>query len=269
MLVRKYIYVVLVLLLASCQQFEFDPNQSVSAFSADRLNYMNIERIIQEPPTEEMVIAITGDSHLDYDNLSRFVKQVNTDATIDFIVHTGDLTDHGLLREFEWATERLQKLNKPFVVTLGNHDVLSLGEDSYKHMYGNENFSFVKDSIKVVVFNSNGREYGFKGNVPDMAWLHKELFTTNDFKNVIMVSHVPYWDRDFDLGLKPDYMRLLREVNAKTPILAHINGHLHMQVVETRTDNGLLQILPGSIGSRVYVKLIINQNGVRYEKVTF
>ena len=269
MAARKYIYVVLLFFLTSCQQFEFDPNQSVNAFSADRLNYINIERIINEPSREEMVLAITGDSHLDYDNLTKFVHHVNADPTIDFVIHTGDLTDHGLLKEYEWAVSRLQKLNKPFVVTLGNHDVLSLGEDTYKHMLGGSNFTFVKDSVKFVVFNSNGREYGFKGKIPDLGWLNKELLSGSDYKNVMMVSHVPYWDRDFDLGLKPDYLKLLRDVNSRTPILAHINGHLHMQTVDVRPDNGLLQILPGSTGSRIYVKLIIGKNGVRYEKITF
>lgn len=259
-----------VFLVAACQQFEFDPNQSVSAHSADRLNYTNVERIISAPVKEELQFAVIGDSHLDYDNLIKTVNKINNDSSIDFVIHTGDITDHGLLKEYEWALGNLQKLNKPFVVTLGNHDLLSLGEDAYRHMYGNPNFTFIKDSVKFVFFNSNSREYDFNGKVPDMDWLSKELTGEADnYNKVILVSHVPFWDKDFDLGMKPSFISLLKKVNTHTPILALLNGHLHVPLVEQRNDVGLLQVLPGSSGNGSFVKLKINSSGLTHEKVFF
>lgn len=266
---QNYIYILSVLILSACSKFEFDPNQSVDLQSADRLNYANIERIIQAPAKEKITFIVTGDTHLDYDNTGKMVDLINKDASIDFVVHVGDLTDHGLLKEYEWKTAVLQRLNVPFLVAIGNHDVLSKGEDVYRHMFGPTNFSMVVDSIKFIFYNNNGREYDFKGNIPDLNWLEKELTKEKNFKRAVLVSHVPYFDKDYDMALRPDYLRLINKANESVEILAAFNGHLHDPGVHHTTETPVLHMLPGSVNRRTFLKVTINKSNLTYESIYF
>lgn len=264
-----YTPVLLILfLIQGCSQFEYDPNQSVSLKSADRLNYTNIDKI-NAGSDEQLTFIVTGDSHLQYDYLNKLVNLVNKDQSVDFVLHLGDITDHGLIKEFEWATDELEKLNKPFVVAIGNHDVIANGDEVYEHMYGQPNFSFIVDSVKFIFFNSNSREYGFNGKVPDLSWIDKELNNTGDFTHIVLASHVPYWDRDFDLGLKNDLVKMIANANKQTPVLATLNGHLHNQAVDVRPDTQIPLFIPGSVKSRTCLKITIRNKHLTYEKLNF
>ncbi len=262
------IFLVLVVAIQGCSQFEYDPNQSVSLKSRDRLNYTNINKITSGND-EKLTFIVTGDSHLQYDYLNKLVNLVNKDQSVDFVLHLGDITDHGLLKEFEWATDEMERLNKPFVVTVGNHDVIANGEEAYEHMYGQPNFSFIVDSVKFIFFNSNSREYEFNGKVPDLPWIDQELKNTGDFTSVILASHVPYWDRDFDLSLKDKLVRMIANANKQTPVLATLNGHLHNQAVDVRPDTQIPLFIPGSVKSRTCLKITIFNGRLTYEKLNF
>lgn len=257
------------LVLAGCNKFEFDPNQSVDLKSADRLNYRNAERLEKIGNKEELTFVVTGDSHLDYDNLERMVDEINKDESVDFVLHTGDITDHGLLREYEWAVSRMEKLRMPFIVTLGNHDILSKGDEVYRHMFGNENFIFTVDSIRFISYNSNGREYDFNGKVPNLPWLESVMKPDGTFKGIVLVSHVPFWDYDYDYGLRANYVKLVNEINKQVPVLGSFSGHLHVQGVEKRTETPVPHLIPGSMNRHTYLKVTINNKGLSYEKKTF
>lgn len=256
------------LFILGCSQFEYDPNQSISLNSAERLNYTNIQKI-NSGTDEKITFIVTGDSHLQYDYLNNLVNLINKDQSVDFIVHLGDITDHGLLKEYEWATDELEELHKPFVVVAGNHDVVANGENTYKHMFGQLNFSFIVDSIKFIFFNSNSREYGFNGKVPDLHWLNEAVKGTGDFKNVILLSHVPYWDKDFDLSQKNELVKIINTVNKQTPVLATFNGHLHNQAIEVSPETGVPLFIPGSVKSRTCLKVTIVNEELTYEKIDF
>lgn len=260
---------ILTVLFAGCSKFEFDPNQSVDLKSADRLNYRNVERLSGLSNKEELTFVVTGDSHLDYDNLERMVEEVNSDKDVDFVLHTGDITDHGLLREFEWAVARMEKLKVPFVVTLGNHDLLSNGDEVYRHMFGNENFVFTVDSTRFICYNSNGREYDFKGRVPNLPWLESVMKPDGTFNSIVLISHVPFWDYDFDYALRADYVNLVNNINKEVPVLASFSGHLHVQGVEKRQETPVPHLIPGSMNRRTYLRVTINSKGLSYEKKTF
>ena len=49
----------------------------------------------------------------------------------------------------------MSKLRFLYVAIIGNHDHLESGEEIFRRMYGELNFSFVYGSVKFVVFNNN------------------------------------------------------------------------------------------------------------------
>ncbi|MES2691442.1 MAG: metallophosphoesterase [Bacteroidota bacterium] len=266
---KNYLYILPLLILSACSKFEFDPNQSVDLKSSDRLNFANIDKITHASGNEELTFIVTGDTHLDYENTKRMVKLVNNDKRVDFVIHVGDLTDHGLLKEYEWKTAILQQLNVPYLVAIGNHDIVSRGEDVYKHMYGPTNFSVVIDSVKFIFYNNNGREYDFKGNVPDLSWLEKELTKEKHFTRAVLVSHVPYWDKDYDLGIKPGYLKVINKAHESVEILAAFNGHLHEPTVHESPETPVRHILPGAVNRKTYLKVTITKAELTYENIYF
>ena len=96
-----------------------------------------------------------GDSQRWYDETEDFVKHVNLRTDIDFVIHGGDVSDFGLTKEFLWQRDILNKLNMPYVVLIGNHDCVGTGEDVYRKVFGNTNFSFIAGDVKFVCLNTN------------------------------------------------------------------------------------------------------------------
>lgn len=266
---RLVLFLGLLTVLMSCNKFEYDPNQSVSLNSADRVNYESLRRLQLKPYSKKITFAVTGDTHLDYDNTIRLVNKVNTDNEIDFLVHLGDITDHGLLQEFNWCNDILAKLNVPYITVIGNHDLVAKGSDVYKLMYGPTDFSFILDSVKFIVFNSNSREYDFSGKVPDLSFISKELALDKKVNHYVLLSHVPYWDKDYDHALRNGYLDIINEGPSAAQILASFNGHLHNPGIHQTNETVVPHFIPGSVNKRTYLKVTIENAQLTYEKITF
>jgi 3',5'-cyclic-AMP phosphodiesterase len=208
-----------------CDNFEYSPNQVFDRDTPRDLNAINLENLYQRNVDDTLTIAFVGDSQRFYDEVDDFVDKVNTDTTVDFVFLAGDITDFGLLNEFEWVHRSFSKLRVPYLGVIGNHDVIANGEDVFLRMFGPMNYSFVYDSIKFIVHNTNSREYLSK-SVPDIEWLTDELQaeTNGSVKYYVAVSHVPPTDADFNRDLVEPYSNLF----ASTPgFLVSLHGHIH------------------------------------------
>ena len=128
------------------------------------------------PGDDTVTFAFVGDSQRFYDELERFIDTVNAIDEIDFIILAGDISDFGLLEEFELIHEQLSGLNKPYFGVVGNHDVVARGEEIFERMFGPLNYTFTYRSVKFIAHNTNGKEYPDK-EVPDMNWLRSALVT--------------------------------------------------------------------------------------------
>lgn len=215
------------LLLTGCNHFEFTPNQISDRNSPTQLNEKNLAKLFSNPADDTVSVVFVGDSQRWYDETDRFVEKVNTLNTVDLVLLAGDISDFGLLQEFEWMNDRLSRLEKPYIGVIGNHDLIANGEEVFTNMFGPTDFSFVYGSIKFIVHNTNSLEYS-KRKVPDMPWLSQELADANDAAYIITVSHVPPFSQlEFDQQLAGSYPLLLRQ----TPkMLLSLHGHVHQHM---------------------------------------
>ena len=97
------------------------------------VNRRNIERI--ETATygkEEIRFAVISDTQRWYDETEDAVEALNQRNDLDFVLHTGDMSDFGLKLEFEKQRDILSGLKVPFVCLLGNHDCLATGLDVFR-----------------------------------------------------------------------------------------------------------------------------------------
>src|ERR1043165_4845156 len=100
------------LLLASCMQ----PTPFGTDAEEHDLNAVNVARLLARESAGPLRFVALGDSHQAYDELERTVEQINARTDIDLVVHVGDISNLGLLQEFEWTERVLARLNVPVLV---------------------------------------------------------------------------------------------------------------------------------------------------------
>jgi 3',5'-cyclic-AMP phosphodiesterase len=256
---KRYLFYLTVLVMAAAmhgcaESFEYSPNQTSDGDSKSLLNEKNIQWLYTQPEDDTITIAFVGDSQRFYDELEIFIDTVNAIPSIDFVLLAGDISDFGLLLEFEMITDLFSELNRPYIAVVGNHDVVSKGEEVYEKMFGPLNFSFVYSQVRFVVHNTNGKEYT-TGNVPDLAWLRNEVMLGKGEKHVIAVSHVPPFSEDFDPNLVAPYSEFLSETPA---LLTSLHGHIHEHKDGYPYNDGVRYITSHSFDKRSFVLLKIH-----------
>lgn len=220
---RKLIITLLALILFSCDKFEYSHYQISPNDEYRNINQRNIARFINTN-TDTIRIAVIGDSQRFYNSTNEIITKINNIPNINFVIHTGDLIDFGLQREYMWMHELLSEINYPYVAVVGNHDLIGNGGEIYNLMYGEFNFSFTYNDNKFIYLNTNGREFGFESNVPNISWLDIELSDTSNYNHAIIVNHVPPNSVDFNSDLEDDYVAILGKYGK---VILSINGHNH------------------------------------------
>lgn len=260
---RSIFSMLFVLATASCDDaFEYSPNQVFDDDSSIGLNGKYIDSLLSTPPGDTIAIAFVGDTQRFYAELDAFVDKVNHIHSLDFLVLAGDISDFGLLEEYEQVNKRLKRINKPFISIIGNHDVLAKGEETFERMYGPLDFSFQYGNIKFIAHNNNSREYE-AGKVPDMNWLRQQ-FDDDSAEYIVPVSHMPPFASEFDSLLLDDYISLFREHKEK--VLISLHGHVHTFKDGYFYEDGVRYMTTPSFDKRNFVLLKI-YNGTVYHEI--
>lgn len=247
------------LLFISCGKIVETPfSTDVNNINSNKINKEKIESILV--PRANYKITVISDTHNHDDDFKDAVKRINQDKDVIFTVLTGDLTNVSLKREFERAYDLLKDLNKPFLITAGNHDLLNSGEKIFKKIFGEANFSVTYGDSKIILFNNNNWESS-KSFYFKQKWLEEEIDNT---KNNFLFSHVPYDDEDrFNKKTVNDFKNFIN--NNNIPLV--FNGHNH-SYNDTKI-NSFTKITVGSVAKRNYVTAIINNGVITYEKVNY
>lgn len=157
----------LCLLMAGCDMIDYHPYDVHISGETD-VNAHNIAQIEQNCQNKTTIRFVTmGDSQRWYDETDDFVSHLNKRNDIDFVIHGGDVSDFGVTNEFLWQRDIMNKLKIPYVVLLGNHDCLGTGEETYRVIFGDPNFSFIAGRVKFVCLNTNAIEFDYSRPIPD------------------------------------------------------------------------------------------------------
>src|SRR6056297_3054908 len=192
---KKYRFIIwrmLFLPLQACDDlFEYSPYVIDFDEHETNLTQKNISLLLANEVPDTLTIALAGDSHRFYDESEEVVSTINNHYDIDFFIHTGDIADFGIPRQYQW---------------------------------GDYNFSFVYGRYKFVFMNTNSREYAFNGEVPDIGWFENEISPSEDFEKAVVVFHTPPFDNDFDSELEEPFVDILTRFDN---VLFATHGHLH------------------------------------------
>ena len=171
------------LLLSACYG-RYSPWETDVPAKYQNLTEKNLLKLAQQPAPSEgpLTIAIIADPQGTPEDFKEVARRINGHSDVSFTLVLGDMTDYGLLHEFLWAAEALEKLEKPYFTVIGNHDSISHGPKIYQTMFGPLDYDFSYAGIKFVMFNDNQFEFG----TTDFS-----SYTSRLDSNTIVGSHVP------------------------------------------------------------------------------
>lgn len=264
---KPLFYLVLLCLGFGCNSDEYSPNQVFNRNTERNVNAREIAALPKKAVGSPIKIIISGDTQRSYKETVAFVEQINARNDIDFVILNGDISDFGLLMEFDGILRIYEGLKVPFISVIGNHDLVANGRAIYERMFGALNFTFTYAGIRFICHDTNSREYNFDGSTPNLNWLKANLKPDTESKQFIAISHVPSMDGDFDPKLVTPYETLF---NQSPGLLASIHSHRHDNL-QTYYQNGtgIPFMVTNAITNRAYTLLEIKDGQINATEITF
>lgn len=174
-------------------------------------------------------LHIRTDKNQPTEDLTCAVNEINSNNAIDFVIIGGDVTESGDSASLCKAKELLDKLNKPYYITFGNHDVRQSPPDKriYMKIFGSDRFSFLYKNILFVGFTTAPVSAYGVGHIskPDLEWVNLKLKEIKPETPVIVTTHYPLQGGDVDNWF--EMTDILRIYNVQ----AVLNGHYHRNAV--------------------------------------
>jgi len=248
----------ILILFNSCGEFNYSPY--TTNIKDKNLNDKNLISLNQRNTlfASTFKIAVISDTHDYYKELEKQIKYINLHQDeYAFVIHTGDSTNLGLLMEWEMFYSFLSKLKIPFIVAIGNHDMLTNGENIFKQYFGDKlDFSFVFKQTEFFIINNNNWESSVP--VPDLDKLNQSLASSTAV-NKIVLSHVA--PDDTDRFSSSEISKTKNIINSNN-IKYYVNGHNHNY---TSTQFGsATNVTVGSSHVGVLLELNISNTGVTH-----
>lgn len=239
----------------------------ISSYSAlapeQKLNAINLERIKAQETSSpaEFKVAIMSDTHNYYQELDEVVKTINQRGPYSFVIITGDITNLGLLEEYNNSRLYFNHLKYPYLVVTGNHDLLANGEIIFEKMFGPKNIDFTFQGSHFFLINNNNWES--REIAPDLFWLENSLQASrSEFK--LIFAHVPFNAQE---RFTPEEISEFERLLLDGEVDYFFNGHNH-DPSEAQSGNTIL-ITVGSPSKRSYVELSVSSGGLFHQKVSF
>lgn len=263
----SFAILLLLILQSSCKKlFTYSPNEIQIEEKDRNQTVKNIERLQSKAQSDSFRFVVISDTQRFYDEMDDFVEKIKGYQGISFVVLNGDMTDYGLRSEYLWMSDRLQKLAFPSFVVIGNHDMLGNGRELYRQMFGPENFSFNYSGYKFIVVNSNSREVGYNGSLPDTTWLQQELSSTPSQQKIFVLAHLAPFSGDFDKSLEQAYVRILGN---NGNVIYSIHGHEGNSYSGQPYGPPVNYLVVNSIKERSFVLINVNANDTSVEEIFF
>lgn len=261
------LFALVLLVCNGCEWFEEHPYDG-KIHGETHINAKNIARIEEKCRNRETIrYAFIGDTQRSYNDTEKFVKAINARNDIDFVIHGGDVSDFGLTKEFLWMRDLMNKLKVPYVVLLGNHDCLGNGEQVFKKVFGDYNFSFLAGNTKFVCLNTNAIEFDYSIPVPDFIFIEKELADKRpEHERTVVAMHSPPFDNQFNNNVARVFQRYVTEF----PQLQFcMNAHCHKYTVDDLFEDGVIYYGCEDISKHTYLLFTLTPEDYTHEMVHF
>jgi Icc-related predicted phosphoesterase len=264
---KKVIATILLIFSSACDLIDYHPYDGRLSISDRDINAANIKIIEEKTQNKDTIrFVLIGDTQRSYDETEDFVEDINKKDSIDFIIHGGDIADFGMTKEYEWTVKILDKLKVPYVAILGNHDVIGNGDEVYRKLYGNENFSFIAHDIKFVCLNTNAIEYDYSHPVPYFDYIKEQYQDTIGYKRTVVAMHAPPGCEQFDNNVKDVFQYYIKQF---PNLMFCLHAHNHNLSASDIFGDGIIYYGCSNIAKRNYLLFTITPKGYTHEIINF
>lgn len=255
-------------LTAACEGvFDIHP-YDVNFSGPTDINASNISLIEEKFKDDDTLrVAFMGDSHCWYTELNEMIESLNKTEGLDFVVHAGDLTDYGSTDEYVWTRDIMEGLKVPYVSIIGNHDFLGTGDQTFRKMYGELDFTFIAGRVKFVCLNTNATEYDYLAAVPNLDFMEEEATTDSAlFDRTIVCMHARPLCEQFNNNVAKVFQHYVKNFPG---LMFCVNGHDHQLRIEDLYKDGTIYYGLDSTEHKSYMLFTITKEGYEYEIVRF
>lgn len=265
---KVIISLLLVFLFASCDKvFEYTPysaNVRKDRLDTHRKSLETVQKTEAAWPQDKPFrIALVADSHNYYKDFDDAMEAIANDDEITFVLHAGDLTYYGILKEFEIFHDIMEKAGKPYFTVIGNHDFVANGKTIYEIMFGELNYSFAFRNCKFIFFNNNIWENN--NTEPDFFWLENALSDNHNYDHTLVIAHIPPWGDQFT----PLYELTYHEIMINNNVTLSIHGHEHNFKYVEQYGDGMEYLVIGSPDKRGYFSIDVFKDSLSVNRVVF
>ncbi|WP_308778278.1 metallophosphoesterase [uncultured Bacteroides sp.] len=256
-----------VFLMTSCDMVDLHP-YDVKIEGPRDVNASNIARIETACRDKDTIRFVTmGDSQRWYDETVDFVNAVNVRTDIDFVIHGGDMSDFGVTDEFLWQRDIMDGLNFPYVAIIGNHDCLGTGEETYRAVFGDTDFSFIAGRIKFVCLNTNAMEYDYSRPIPDFDYMEDEISRRREeYDRTVVCMHARPYSDSFNNNVARVFQAY---VTAFPGLLFCTAAHEHRQFEMDVFGDGVMYYVSDCMKHRSYNVFTVTPDGYEHEVVYY
>ncbi len=219
-----------IIFMACNKVFEFSPYEANVKKDNKNTTAKNLQLIKDiQVNSDTFKFAFVTDNHYHFTNLKNIIDDINKRNDIIFTIFGGDITDQGLLKEYQIFYDIMKNINKPYLTVIANHDYNSNGEVVYKQMFGDYNYSFEFNHNKFVIFDDVVWE---SNKTPDFNWLSTQLADNALFKQIFVIAHIPPFGDQFDSDMEQKYKSLMQENNVQLSLHGHVHVYSFGKVYE-------------------------------------
>ena len=255
------------LFMGSCDMIDYHP-YDVRISGPTDINNRNIAKIEANCKDKTTIRFVTmGDSQRWYDETQDFVNHLNKRDDIDFVIHGGDFSDFGVTDEFLWQRDIMNKLKVPYVGLIGNHDCLGTGEETYRAIFGEPNFSFIAGRIKFVCLNTNALEFDYSRPIPDFDFINAQLEDRHEeYDRTIFSMHIRPFCFEFNNNVAQVFQYSIKRFPG---LLFCTAAHEHHVFEEDLFDDGVMYYMSDCIKNRSYYIFTVTPDGYEREVVYY
>ncbi len=288
---NKYVIAVFIMIiLTSCQEwFSASPYAINKESDYKNINNSNILKIIspsfRSPKysfqgNPALVLGFISDTHYYYDETANVIDAINRDTTVSVVLHGGDLTEKGLPDEFVFAARELDRLSRPVLTVIGNHDHLGTGYATYLRVFGETPGSCSRktsystyidaDGVRVRAIMWDNNVWEAENSEPNFDWLERELtYASRENEVIVVLAHIPPWTDQFTGEMAERYNSLM----VRYSVRLSIHGHGHIYITEQQTlpepfkSSSVRYVVIGSTSFNSYMKAVITSSDLEIVRV--
>lgn len=269
------------IMAVSCDLFEYHP-YSVGIDGERDINTTTAAHLESAGFKVPFRFAFISDTQGSYDETSDALDIMAARGDIDFIIHGGDQTDFGLPKEFVWCRDMFISHGIPFLTVIGNHDCVGNGEDTFRYIYGPDNFSLNIGPLHLVILNTVALEYDYSHPVPDFDFIERDRIAVDSINAVrpdsithtVVAMHSRPYDEQFNNNVAGPFNYYISRypgmgVTDDERRSFCVNGHNHFLDISDIFDNGIPYYQCANAGKRMFFVFTITEKSYEYEVVEF